>query len=322
MPTDMSKPGRKPGSEDRAPTRNGLSSRRPRQSQSALEERWHSRQAQLRGEAPPDEARAQSQGRAHQVQSQDRGRQTQTQGFDVLAPPISLRKDLPPAVPADLAVVPPGTGSVRRAREIRAATPLKSRAERLLLVRNAEAELRATAIAERKVAQVLERLGPEWKILHSVPVGPDRPEISHLLIGPNGVFSLATRTHRSARTQLFEKIEAQVSGDAIRIEGVTWPWVAEARAQAWRTARVLSAAAGIPVYVRAGVILLGVDDVRVYGKPPERVEVLHRRLLMKWLQRFPAEYRATTVNQIYAAARRGDTWTPAHEQNPGVVPPH
>ncbi len=37
------------------------------------------------------------------------------------------------------------------------------------------------------------------------------------------------------------------------------------------------------------MIVLGVDDVRVYGKPPERVEVLHRRLLLKWLQRFPVE---------------------------------
>jgi hypothetical protein len=359
MPMDMSKPGRRSEhGEDRSPTRYGLSQRRPRESQSQLQDHWHSRQEQLRRseqeQGDPAQAQglgqsqhqtqgqsqhqtqgqsqhqssartqartqSQSQGRS-QTQSQRGGRQSQTQsrGFEVLARGISLTKPavpeaLAPEVPRDLAVVPPGTGAVRRARRIRSETPVKSRAERLLMVRNAEAELRATAVAERKVAQVLERLGPEWKILHSVPVGPDKPEVSHLLVGPNGVFSLASRTHRSARAQVFERIEAQVSGDAIRIQGVTMPWVAEARAQAWRTARALSAAAGIPVYVRAGVILLGVDDVRVYGKPPERVEVLHRRLLMKWLQRFPSEYRATTVNMIYAAARRSDTWLPAHEQ--------
>ncbi len=127
---------------------------------------------------------------------------------------------------------------------MRSTSPLKSRAERLLMVRNAEASLRATAIAERKVAHDLDHLGPEWKILHSVPIGPDQPEVSHLLIGPHGVFTLASRTlPLQPGRKAFEKVEAQVHGDAIRIHGETMPWVAEARAQAWRTARALSAAA-------------------------------------------------------------------------------
>lgn len=213
------------------------------------------------------------------------------------------------AVPgSDLAANPPGAVSVERARGIRAATPIKSRAERLLALRTEEAWLRGTASSERKVAIDLERLGPHWRVLHAVPVGPDRPAISHLVIGPTGVFTLATRHYRSGRPQVLpDKIEAQVIGEDIRIHGESMSYVAEARAQAWRTARALSAGAGQRVFVRPAVVLVGVDDVRYHGIP-ERVDVLPRRQLLRWLRRFPVTQSVADIERVYAAARRGDTW--------------
>ena len=285
------------------------------QSQQGGSQQGHSQQGQSQqgqsqqGQAQQGRSQTQFQrllgprGSQSQSQSQSTGRpQSRSQG----------RFGVPVGTTPDLAANAPGTACVERAREMRSTAPIKSRAERLLGVsRTPEARLRATAVAEKKVATLLERLPPGWRVLHSVPVGPDRPEVSHLVIGPAGVFTLASRVFRSAyRTRpglVKDKIEAQVINDSIRIYGETMPWVAEARAQAWRTARALTAAAGEPVYVRPAVILMGVDVVRIY-KPADRVEVLTRNLVLKWLERFPHELRATSVDRIYAAARRAETW--------------
>ena len=212
----------------------------------------------------------------------------------------------------DLAHNAPGTRCVDRARQIRSEAPIKTRAERLLMVsRSREARERATAAAEKKVATALARLGPGWKVLHSVPIGNDKREVSHLVIGPGGVFTIASRAFRSAYrsrpTVAKDAIEAQVMGDSIRIHGETQPWIKEARAQAWRTSRALTAASGMTVYVRPAVVVLGVDEVRVY-KPADRVDVFHRNHIVKWLERFPAVLDAASVDRIFGAARRGDTW--------------
>ena len=45
------------------------------------------------------------------------------------------------------------------------------------------------ALGEMAVGRVLERLDPEWKILHAVPVGTGASDIDHVLIGPAGVFT-------------------------------------------------------------------------------------------------------------------------------------
>lgn len=213
------------------------------------------------------------------------------------------------AVPGeDLAEKPPGAVSVERARSLRSSTPIRSRAERLLHVRTAEWWLRSTATSERKVAVDLERLGPQWNVLHAVPVGPDRPAISHLAIGPAGVFTLSTRGFRAARPpSLSDRVEAAVLGDDIKIHGETLPYVAQARAQAWRAARVLSGALGQRIFVRPAVVIVGVDEVRFYDIP-QRVDVLPRRQLVPWLRGFPARHGAADVERLFSVARRSETW--------------
>lgn len=208
----------------------------------------------------------------------------------------------------DLALNPPGAVPLDRARDMRAANPLRSRAERVLSVRTDEAWLRETANAERKVAVDLERLGPRWRVLHAIPVGLDRPAISHLVIGPGGIFTLAARGFKAARpTGPLERTEAQVMGDDLKIHGQTWGYLKEARAQAWRSAKVLSGALGQRVFVRPVVVLVGVDEVRFYDIP-NRVDVLPRRQLIRWFQQFPARLDAESVEAVFTAARQGDTW--------------
>jgi hypothetical protein len=208
----------------------------------------------------------------------------------------------------DLALNPPGAIPVERARDLRATSPLRSRAERILSVRTEEAWLRETAAAERKVAVDLERLGARWRVLHSIPVGPDRPAISHLVLGPPGVFTVVSRGFRAAKPHgPLDRVEAQVMGDELKIHGTSWPYLREARAQAWRSARVLSGALDRRVFVRPVVALVGVSEVRFYDIP-NRVDVLPRRQLLKWFAGFPARLDTLEVEAIYDAARLGDTW--------------
>jgi len=47
---------------------------------------------------------------------------------------------------------------------------------------------------ERKVGAILEGLGPEWNVLHGVWLG--RGDIDHILVGPGGIFTVETKSHR------------------------------------------------------------------------------------------------------------------------------
>lgn len=48
-------------------------------------------------------------------------------------------------------------------------------------------------IGERRVADLLSRLGSEWTVLHSVPVGAGTSDIDHIVIGESGVFTINTK---------------------------------------------------------------------------------------------------------------------------------
>jgi len=39
-------------------------------------------------------------------------------------------------------------------------------------------------LGERRVAEILEALGPAWTVLHSVPVGRGTSDIGHVVVGP------------------------------------------------------------------------------------------------------------------------------------------
>lgn len=49
------------------------------------------------------------------------------------------------------------------------------------------------ALGELAVGRSLTQLGPEWTVLHAVPVGRDKSDIDHVVIEPGGVFH---RRHR------------------------------------------------------------------------------------------------------------------------------
>ncbi|MDP9436612.1 MAG: hypothetical protein M3P93_16035 [Actinomycetota bacterium] len=54
-------------------------------------------------------------------------------------------------------------------------------------------EAHRTAQAELATAAALARLGPGWRLLHSLPVGPGPATLAHLVLGPGGVFAVSSR---------------------------------------------------------------------------------------------------------------------------------
>lgn len=51
------------------------------------------------------------------------------------------------------------------------------------------------ALGEIAVGRVLAGLGPDWLVLHAVPVGTGSADIDHVLVGPAGVFTINTKNH-------------------------------------------------------------------------------------------------------------------------------
>ena len=161
--------------------------------------------------------------------------------------------------------------------------------------------------AARPVSLGVARLGPDWRVLHEVSVGREQPPISHLVLGPPGVFSLLVRRHPVWRRQLVpERVQVHVAEDELLVDGRSLPYIPQARVQAWRAAKALSLAAAQPVHVRPAVVIAGCEEITFHALP-SRVEVMVRRHVPRWLEGFP-ESDGIAVPELYAIARRTETW--------------
>jgi hypothetical protein len=122
------------------------------------------------------------------------------------------------------------------------------------------------------------------------------------------VFSLLARRHPAWRRQLNpERVFVRVAGDEILVDGLAVPYIPQARAQAWRAARILSAQLGSPVHVRPVVVIVGPEDIHFHG-PPGRVEVIGRRHLPRRLAELPAVNSPERVNLLHTTARATAAW--------------
>ncbi|MGN6782010.1 MAG: nuclease-related domain-containing protein, partial [Marmoricola sp.] len=68
---------------------------------------------------------------------------------------------------------------------------------RVLDVKTEERAWRVGAAGEQAVAAQLAKLGPGWRVLHSIEVGDRGSDIDHVLIGPGGVIRSTPRTTRT-----------------------------------------------------------------------------------------------------------------------------
>ncbi|WP_353814843.1 nuclease-related domain-containing protein [Agromyces sp. SYSU T00266] len=162
------------------------------------------------------------------------------------------------------------------------------------------------ALGELQVARRLEALGPEWVVLHSVPVGTGSSDLDHVVIGRAGVFTINTKHHRGQTVW--------VGAKRILVNGQRTDHLRNAAFEAKRTAKLLSAAAGMPVEVTPIVAIVGANRMTVCERPHD-VVVLREVELARWLRRRRAVLPPEQVAELAAVAAQPSAWQrmPQHE---------
>jgi hypothetical protein len=156
------------------------------------------------------------------------------------------------------------------------------------------------AIGEKEVSRLLARLGQEWTVLNSVPVGKDGSDIDHIVIGPPGVFTINTKHHRRGKIWLSPKL--------LMVNGQKTDHLRNARHESTRASTLLSVAVGAQITVRSIIALVGDPNLTVRGMPDD-VLVVDARGLAKKLRRMKPVFTPELLAVIRAAAEKPATWS-------------
>ncbi|MEJ3404731.1 nuclease-related domain-containing protein [Rathayibacter sp. YIM 133350] len=163
----------------------------------------------------------------------------------------------------------------------------------------------AGALGELRIGARLEHLGPEWTVLHSVPVGRGESDIDHIVIGPTGVFTLNTKHHDDAKIWIGER--------SLMVNGQKTQYLRNARSERDGAAKRLAEALGAEVPVYSAIVIVGAKEW-TFRQQPEGVAVLRESELLRWLRK----RRPTSIDApaVAAAAARPGTW---HERGVDVL---
>jgi hypothetical protein len=164
-------------------------------------------------------------------------------------------------------------------------------------------------VGEIAIGRILEQLGPEWTVLHAVPVGAGASDIDHVLIGPPGVFTLNTKNHTGQAVW--------VAGRTLMVAGQKQRHLYNAAHEASRAASLLSRATGGPVAVTGVVVILSPKSLTVKAKPEGAAVVTDNRLL-SWIRHQPVILAPGQIAVIAAAATQPRTW---HRNPPTMTAP-
>ena len=165
------------------------------------------------------------------------------------------------------------------------------------------------ALGEIAVGSILERLGPEWTVLHAVPVGAGTSDIDHVVIGPAGVFTLNTKNHAGQ--------PVWVAGRTFMVAGKKQRHLYNAAHEAARAAKLLSRAVKDPISATGVVVVVNPKSLTIREKPND-VVVLRDRQLVHWLSTRPPVFTGRQVEWLAAAAARPSTW---HRNPPPTADP-
>jgi len=156
------------------------------------------------------------------------------------------------------------------------------------------------------------RRGPQWRVLHSVPLGDGpggavRGDIDHLLIGPPCVITINTRHHHRGRVI--------VDGDAVTVNGRDTAYVAKARREAQRARTLLTTTLTrhdhptLAAAVTVSPVLAGVGGTVHIRHWPSGVTIVQAARLIHTLRSMTTRLAPTDVEVVFELARRSTTWT-------------
>lgn len=211
----------------------------------------------------------------------------------------------------DLAANRPGQAVAEQAATARAQRPVSSRIEPLFGIHSQAQAWRKGAAGERATAAALRRLtrpwwgrlwrrAPQWRVLHSIPIGERGSDIDHVLIGPAGVFTINSKWHKGAAVWVGEH------GMTVNRHAV--PYIPKARTEAARAQdRINTHLDGAGVLV---VPIVAVVGARLTGRnyTLDHVLVTDVADLARTLRRMPRMLDEHQVAAAYDIARRSTTW--------------
>ena len=155
------------------------------------------------------------------------------------------------------------------------------------------------ALGERATGRTLASLGPEWTVLHAVPVGEKSADIDHVVIGPTGIFTINAKRHPGQNIW--------TAKGTFMVAGTRYPYVRNSEHEATRAGKLLSAAVRQNVVATAGIVVVGARQVTVKEKH-RTVSVLTQGHLLRWITRRPVVYSPEQVALLSAAAAQPSTW--------------
>jgi hypothetical protein len=176
--------------------------------------------------------------------------------------------------------------------------------------RRADRDARRLEAAGNRALTRLDRLGPNWHIVDwprvesSTYAEPDPADdrAGFLAIGPGGVYAVTVADHGRARVL--------IAGDVVQINGKRPAYVAEARREARRAGKALSAAVGLAVPVTPVLTFVGSGVISVHGLPKE-VLVATDKELDRLLTAGGARISPATATKLSAVANNPATWSNA-----------
>lgn len=155
------------------------------------------------------------------------------------------------------------------------------------------------ALGEIVVAHVLSQLGPEWTVLHAVPVGSGGTDIDHVILGPGGIFTINTKNHSGKKIW--------IGGGTFLVNGYKQDHMRNSFREAEGASRLLSSVTGRPVTVTPLIVVVNPASITTGRKRP-RVTVLSSRTLKGWLERRPRVLSDRAVAHFSMFAEERSTW--------------
>ena len=177
--------------------------------------------------------------------------------------------------------------------------------------RRAERDARRLEAAGARALTRLDRLGPAWHIVDwprtdtaqtYYEPDPSDDRAGFLAIGPGGVYAVTVADHGRARVL--------IAGDVVQINGKRPAFVAEARRDAKRAGRAMSAAVGLNVPVTPVLAFVGSGVISVHGLPKDCLVATHREL-DRLLIAGGARISPATAGKLTAVAENPATWANA-----------
>jgi hypothetical protein len=214
-------------------------------------------------------------------------------------------------IPATPRALPPAVDSSRRAAPPAAIEAARTSPVEWARRRRAERDARRLEAAGARALTRLDRLGPAWRIVDwpRTDAAQSWPEADSsddragfLAIGPGGIFAVTVADHGRARVL--------IAGDVVQINGKRPAYVPEARRDAKRAGRAMSAAVGLTVPVTPVLTFVGSGDISVHGLPKDCLVATHREL-DRLLIAGGARISPATANKLSAVAAHPSTWANA-----------